>query len=92
MSFQLNLSSLALGAKNRLSRLEASSGALRSRLLSPLPGGSSADIAPGLSSVSFSLPPAEGSRPFETTSDVEVGAPGEFHVSGGGSPAASLCL
>jgi hypothetical protein len=36
-SFQLNLSSLTIGAKERLARLEASGGALRARLLSSPP-------------------------------------------------------
>ncbi len=54
-SFQLNLSSLTLGAKERLARLEASAGsALCSRLSSPSPG-----IA--FSSVSFA-PPASSSQ------------------------------
>ncbi len=37
-SFQLNLSTLTLGAKERLACLDAAGGALRARLLSPAPG------------------------------------------------------
>jgi hypothetical protein len=34
-SFQLNISALTLGAKDRLARLDAAGGALKARLLSP---------------------------------------------------------
>ena len=84
MSFQLNLSSLAIGAKDRLARLEASGGAIRSRLLSPLPGGVPTADAPGHSAVSFSSPPVGAARFSDPVADVEVGVSGEFSISGGG--------
>jgi len=37
-SFPINLAWLTLGAKEHLARLEAASGGLRARLMSPLPG------------------------------------------------------
>jgi hypothetical protein len=101
-SFQLNLSSLTLGAKERLAHLEASGGALCARLLSPDAGGVSppvaraaGDPAPvGSRSVLPTAPVAASSTLGASNVHVDRpvavghGVSGEFSFSGGGSPAA----
>jgi hypothetical protein len=69
-SFQLNLAFLTLSAKERLARLEASSGALHARLLSPDAG---APLRPALavgSSLEGSSPPSLGSSPSPSPAGV----------------------
>jgi len=81
MSFQLNLSSLTLGAKERLARLDAAGGALKARILSPGASGSS----PVGSAVSFADPSASLGGVGVASSTTGVGVSGESVVSGGGS-------
>jgi len=82
-SFQLNLSSLTLGAKERLVRLEASAGGtIRSRLLSP----SSAPAPSVASALVGSVADAPGPVGADTVSLVDVldvGVPGEYPLSRG---------
>jgi len=80
MSFQLNLSSLTLGAKERLARLDAAGGALKARILSP--GASSSP--PVGSAVSLADPSASLGGVGVASSTTGVGVSGESVVSGGG--------
>jgi hypothetical protein len=83
-SFQLNLSSLTLGAKERLACIEASAGgALRARLLSPSASGAPASAA-GISAVSFSSALGGGvAGAAVSVPDGDHGVSGEFLLSGG---------
>jgi hypothetical protein len=75
-SFPLSLSSLSNNAKERLARLDSVGGALRARLLSPVP-----EVASG----SAATLPAGGSLGlgFGVSAGSEVGVSGEFLLSGG---------
>ena len=91
-SFQLNLSSLTLGARERLARLESAGGAVRS-LLSPTASGSvvgsgnTAAVVLPSSPMASLLPPVTappGSRfSIEQLLTGEGGRYGEFFLSGG---------
>jgi len=89
-SFPLSLSSLSNNAKERLARLDSVGGALRARLLSPVPEVASGPGLPGspsrLSGSSAATLPAGGSLGlgFGVPAGSEVGVSGEFLLSGGG--------
>jgi hypothetical protein len=88
-SFPLSLSSLSNNAKERLARLDSFGGALRARLLSPVPEVASGPGLPGspsrLSGSSAATLPAGGSLGlgFGVPAGSEVGVSGEFLLSGG---------
>jgi hypothetical protein len=88
-SFQLNLSSLTLGAKERLVRLEASAGGtIRSRLLSPSSAPAPSVAFTPVGSVA-NAPGPVGADTVSLVDVLDVGVPGEYPLSrGGGAPAA----
>ena len=85
-SFQLNLSSLTLGAMEHLARLDSAGGALRS-LLSPSPSGLGASVLSGTPppAPSDGFPVVPGGRlSVEQVVASGVGHPGESSVVAGG--------
>jgi hypothetical protein len=89
-SFQLYLSDLTLGAKERLARLDAAGGALWARLLSPMPGDGAA-IPLGLQLTSGTAgsvavhfaPVVQDSVSAERVVALGVGVSGKFSVARG---------
>jgi len=81
-SFQLNLSSLTLGAKDRLARLDAAGGALKARLLSPPAVDSTVSIF-GPSSTEAAAPDLVPGAGATSTTVAGGGGSGELLLSGG---------